>query len=74
MTGRWKKPLLSADGEYWRKLAMEARKTADARTNSRSKQTMINVAQAYERRALKLGKESNAGEASSGGAAYQDSP
>jgi hypothetical protein len=52
MIGRWKKPPLSVDGEYWGKLAVEVRKRADARTNPRSKQTMIKVAQAYERRAL----------------------
>ena len=55
--GRWKKPQLSADAEYWRKLVAEARSKADGLTNSRSKQTMIKVAQAYEQRAVKAGKE-----------------
>jgi hypothetical protein len=63
MIGRWKKPQLSADAEYWQKLAVEARSKADGLTNPRSKETMINVAQAYERRAVKAGKELNAGEA-----------
>jgi hypothetical protein len=63
MIGRWKKPQLSADAEYWRKLAVEARSKAEGLTNSRSKQTMMNVAQAYERRGVKAEKELNVGEA-----------
>jgi hypothetical protein len=51
MIGRWIKPRVSVEAEYWRKLAVVARSRADELTNSRSKQTMVNVAQAYERRA-----------------------
>jgi len=70
MIGRWKRPQRSVNAEYWRKLAAEARSKADGLTNSRSKQTMMNVAQAYERRAVKAEKELNAGEVSPVGAAY----
>ena len=51
MIGRWIKPRVSVEAEYCRKLAVAARIRADELTNSRSKQTMVNVAHAYERRA-----------------------
>ena len=51
MIGRWIKPRFSVEAEYWRKLAVTARRRADKLTSSRSKQVMMNVAQAYERRA-----------------------
>jgi hypothetical protein len=52
MIGSRKKiPRLSVEAEYWRNLAVAARRRAGEVTNSRSKQTMINIAQAYERRA-----------------------
>jgi hypothetical protein len=51
MNGSWIKPRLSVEAEYWRKLAVTARRRADGLTNSRSKQIMVNVAQAYERKA-----------------------
>jgi hypothetical protein len=47
---RKKKSRLSVEAEYWRKLAVAARRRA-GESNSRSKQTMISLAQAYERRA-----------------------
>ena len=51
MIGSWIKPRLSVEAEYWRKLAVTARRRADGLTNSCSKQIMVNVAQAYERKA-----------------------
>jgi hypothetical protein len=57
MIGAWIKPRLSVEAEYWRKLAVAVRRRADGLTNSRSKQTMMNVAQAYERRADQVTKE-----------------
>jgi hypothetical protein len=57
MIGRWIKPRLSVEAVYWRKLAVAARRRADELTNSRSKHTMANVAQAYERRADQAQKE-----------------
>ena len=51
MIGSWIKPRLSVEAEYWRKLAVTPRRRADGLTNSRSKQIMVNVAQAYERKA-----------------------
>jgi hypothetical protein len=43
--------LLSDDAEYWRKLAEAARSKADRINNPRSKQTMLKVADTYERKA-----------------------
>ena len=37
------------EAEYWRKLAKEARHEANQISNSRSKQTILEVAHAYER-------------------------
>jgi hypothetical protein len=57
MIGSWIKPRLSVEAEYWRKLAVTARRRADGLTNSRSKQTMVNIAQAYERKADQAQKD-----------------
>jgi hypothetical protein len=51
MIGRWIKPRLSVEAEYWRELAVTAHRRADGLTTARSRQIMANVAQAYERRA-----------------------
>ena len=42
---------ISDDAEYWRKLAEAARSKADRISNPRSKQTMLEVADTYERKA-----------------------
>jgi hypothetical protein len=48
---------ISDEAEYWRKLAEEARRDAERRTNDRWKQIMLKASQNYDRRADQATKE-----------------
>jgi hypothetical protein len=53
---------LTDPAEYWRRLAEQARREAERKTNARARQVMITLARTYERRANEAEKKKPSGD------------
>ena len=57
---------LTDPAEYWRRLAEQAQREAERKTNARSRQVMITLAQTYDRLANEAEKKKPPGDEPSG--------